>query len=190
MREFVADARSLDARIADRLKALRQERGWSLDELAGRCGVSRATLSRLENGEVSPTASVLGRLCSAYSLTVSRLMAMAETDFAPLVRHDAQPVWRDTETGFTRRSVSPPADTLAAEVLECVLEPGAHVEYDSSPRVGLEHHIVLAEGRLDMVIEGRAYSLGPGDCLRYRLFGASAFRSVGDAPARYILVIV
>ena len=48
----------LDRRIAQRLKALRLARGWSLDELAGMAGVSRATLSRLENAEVSPTASV------------------------------------------------------------------------------------------------------------------------------------
>ena len=46
----------LDQRLAGRLKALRLARGWSLDELAGRAGVSRATLSRLENAEVSPVS--------------------------------------------------------------------------------------------------------------------------------------
>ena len=50
----------LDMRIASRLKGLRQERGWSLDELAGRAGVSRATLSRLENAEVSPRPACWG----------------------------------------------------------------------------------------------------------------------------------
>ena len=54
-----------NARLAQRLRELRHERGWSLDELAARSGVSRATLSRLENNEVSPTAAVLGRLCPA-----------------------------------------------------------------------------------------------------------------------------
>ena len=68
----------LDRRIAQRLKALRQERGWSLDELAGLAGVSRATLSRLENADVSPTAAVLGKLCAAHGLTMSRLMMMVE----------------------------------------------------------------------------------------------------------------
>ena len=56
------DDRDLDLRIAGRLKALRAERGWSLDALARRSNVSRATLSRLENAEVSATANVLGRL--------------------------------------------------------------------------------------------------------------------------------
>ena len=74
----------LDQRLAGRLKALRTERGWPLDELASRAGISRATLSRLENAEVSPTASVLGKLCGAYGMTMSRLMRMVEDDFAPL----------------------------------------------------------------------------------------------------------
>ena len=96
----------LDQRLAGRLKALRLARGWSLDELAGRAGVSRATLSRLENAEVSPTANVLGKLCGAYGLTMSRLMRMVEDDFAPLVLAAAQALWVDDSTGFTRRSVS------------------------------------------------------------------------------------
>ena len=61
----LADHGSIDKQIAQRLKSLRAERDWSLDELAKRSGVSRATLSRLENAEVSPTASVLGKLCAA-----------------------------------------------------------------------------------------------------------------------------
>jgi hypothetical protein len=71
---------------------------------------------------VSPTASVLGKLCAAYGLPVSRLMHMVEDDFTPLLRRSAQPVWTDPTIGFRRRSVSPPARTLAGEVLECELE--------------------------------------------------------------------
>ena len=98
----------LDRRIADRLKALRQERGWSLDELASRAGVSRATLSRLENAEVSAAASALGRLCAAYGLTMSRLMRMVEDEFLPLVPQQAQAVWVDDSAGF-----SPPLGVAA-----------------------------------------------------------------------------
>src|SRR6185369_13524860 len=113
---------------------------------AKRSGVSRATLSRLENGEVSPTASVLGKLCAAYGLTLSRLMHMVEDEFAPLVPRAAQPVWTDPSVGFRRRSVSPPARTLAGEALECELDPGARIAYDRAPRPGLKHHLVLVEG--------------------------------------------
>lgn len=190
MRQTDSVDASIDGRIARRLKSLRTERGWSLDELAKRGKVSRATLSRLENAEVSATASVLGKLCAAYGLTMSRLMHMIEDDFAPLVRRDAQPVWMDPTVGFRRRSVSPPSRTLAAEALECELEPGAHIAYDRPPRPGLEHHLLLIEGRLEVTLDGQVHDLRPGDCLRYQLFGPSTFATPDQCTARYILFVL
>jgi transcriptional regulator with XRE-family HTH domain len=184
------ESSSIDQRLADRLKSLRTERNWSLDELATRSTVSRATLSRLENAEVSPTASVLGKLCAAYGLTMSRLMRMVEDDFVPVVRRAAQAIWSDPEIGFRRRSVSPPAQTLAGEVLECELEPGTRITYDHPPRRGLEHHLVLKEGQLQVTVNGETHELRPGDCLRYQLFGASAFATPKSRGARYVLFIV
>lgn len=184
------DAPSLDHQIAHRLKSLRAEHGWSLDALAEHSGVSRATLSRLENAEVSPTASVLGRLCAAYGLTMSRLMSMVEERFQPLVRNGDQPAWEDRSAGFTRRSLSPPAASLAGEVLECTLASGALIEYPQPPRAGLEHHLLMLDGRLTITVEAMSYDLAEGDCLRYQLFGASAFQTPSDSGARYLLFIV
>jgi transcriptional regulator with XRE-family HTH domain len=186
----LADNRSIDHRIAQRLSVLRAEQGWSLDVLAKRSGVSRATLSRLENAEVSATASVLGKLCAAYGLTMSRLMHMVEDDFAPLVRREAQPVWQDPGAGFRRRSVSPPARTLAGEALEGTLEPGQRLDYEAPPRPGLEHHLVLIEGRLEVTVGGTCHDLGPGDCLRYQLSGPSRFATPRKSGARYLLFMV
>jgi transcriptional regulator with XRE-family HTH domain len=179
-----------DLRLAQRIRSLRIERGWSLDDLSGRSHVSRATLSRLENAQVSPTTSLLGKLCAAYGLPMSRLMRMVEEDFAPLVRRGEQLVWHDAGAGFHRRSVSPPAQPLAGEALECVLDPGARITYDVPPRPGLEHHLILLEGRLGVSLEGCSHDLVPGDCLRYQLFGPSAFATGADCGARYILFIV
>lgn len=184
------DTPSIDQLIAQRLKGLRVERGWSLDELAECSNVSRATLSRLENAEVSPTASVLGKLCAVYGLPISRLMHMVEDDFAPLVRRATQLVWTDQTVGFRRRSVSPPARALAAEALECELEPGARITYDRPPTSGLEHHLLLIEGQLEVSVNGQTYNLRPGDCLRYQLFGPSAFATPEQSAARYILFLV
>ncbi|QBD76649.1 XRE family transcriptional regulator [Ktedonosporobacter rubrisoli] len=181
---------SMDRQIAQRLKDLRAERGWSLDELARRSGVSRATLSRLENAEVSPTTSVLSKLCAAYNLTMSRLMRMIEDDFVPLIRRDRQAIWQDPAIGFKRRLVSPPTQTLAAEVLECEIATGTRLTYDSPPRLGLEHYMVLLEGQLAVNVNGQTYDLRPGDCLRYQLFGASAFATPEECAARYILFIL
>lgn len=179
-----------DKRLAQRLHALRAERGWSLDELAQRSGVSRATLSRLENADVSPTANVLGKLCAAYGLTMSRLMRMVEDDFTAVVRREAQALWVDASLGFRRRCVSPPAQTLAGEALECELAAGTRIDYDSPPRPGLEHHLLLVEGALTVSVDGKQHALLPGDCLRYQLFGASAFLTPPESAARYYLFIL
>ena len=66
MEQTAVDYSDTDTRLAQRLRQLRGERSWSLEELATKSGVSRATLSRIENHEVSPTASVLGKLCAAF----------------------------------------------------------------------------------------------------------------------------
>ncbi|HAT31446.1 MAG TPA: XRE family transcriptional regulator [Janthinobacterium sp.] len=187
--EYIHDD-STDLRLAQRLKTLRTERAWSLDELAKRSKVSRATLSRLENAEVSPTASLLGKLCAVYGMTMSRLMRMVEEDFIPLLRREEQPVWRDPGAGFLRRSVSPPAQTLAGEALECELDPGTRISYDATPRPGLEHHLLLIEGQLAVTVDGNTHELRPGDCLRYQLFGPSAFATPAHCAARYFLFIL
>jgi transcriptional regulator with XRE-family HTH domain len=181
---------TLDQQIARRLRVLRHERGWSLEDLAKRSGVSRATLSRLENADVSPTAQALGKLCSAYGLTLSRLMHLVEETFPPLVTRAAQPLWTDPETGFGRRMVSPPARALGGEVLEGTLGPGVELAYDAPPRPGLEHHLVLLEGALSLTIEGTEHHLVPGDCLRYQLFGASRFNTPKGKAARYLLFML
>jgi transcriptional regulator with XRE-family HTH domain len=185
-----SDDGTLDRLIAQRLKGLRAERGWSLDELARRAGVSRASLSRLENAEVSPTASVLGKLCTAHGLTMSRLMRLVEDDFTPLTRRDMQVVWTDPTVGFRRRQVSPPARPLAGEVLECELGPDARIAYDHPPQPGLEHHLLLIEGQLTVSVDGHTYELQPGDCLRYQLHGPSAFVTPERCGAKYIMFIV
>lgn len=181
---------TIDRRIAQRLKALRSDRGWSLDELAGKSGVSRATLSRLENSAISPTTSMLGKLCAAFGLTLSRLMFMAEDGFAPLIRCKDQTSWSDPEISFHRRAVSPPAQTLAGEVIEGEIGPGTRIDYDKSPKQGLEHHLVLLEGQLEITIGGQSHELKAGDCLRYQLFGPSSFATPKKTPARYLIFMV
>ena len=179
-----------EQRLAQRLKQLRLDQGWSLDQLASASQVSRATLSRLENGEVSPTTKVLGALCGAYGLAMSRLLRMVEDDFAPVLRRAQQSVWTDQETGFRRRCVSPPARALAGEALECELDAGVTIRYAASPRPGMEHHLLLQQGKLSVTVDGRSHDLAAGDCLRYQLHGASAFATPPDSGARYFLFII
>ena len=68
----------LGTRLAHRLKLERDSRGWSLAELAEASGVSKATISKIERAEVTPTAVILVRLAAAFNLTLAGLMLRAE----------------------------------------------------------------------------------------------------------------
>src|SRR4051794_29554919 len=91
--------------IARRLRLERESRGWSLADLAGHSGVSKATISKIEREEVSPTAVVLVRLAGAFDLTLAGLLLRAEGGGDRLSRASEQPSWRDPESGYLRTQV-------------------------------------------------------------------------------------
>ncbi|MFI5793641.1 helix-turn-helix domain-containing protein [Streptomyces sp. NPDC051677] len=180
----------VDARLGARLAELRAERGWSLGELAERSGVSRSTLSRAERAETSPTASLLNRLCGVYGRTMSQLLSEVEAEPALLVRAADQQVWQDRTSGFLRRSVSPPHTGLRGELVEGRLRPGADIAYDRPPVPGLEQHIWVLEGALDVTAQDVGHHLDAGDCLRLRVWGPTRFRCSGPDAVRYVLAVV
>lgn len=180
----------IERRIAQQLARLRADRGWSLEALAERTGISRATLSRLERAELSPTAAMLGKLCSVYGWTLSRLMAEAETRQPNLVAAAAQTEWKDPESGYRRRVISPPTPGLRGELVEVRMPAGAIVSFDASPIPGLEHHLWMIEGAITLDVEGSSFTLHAGDCLRYVLNGPSRFQNPGKREARYIVAMV
>lgn len=185
-----ADDEGLDARLGARLAELRAERGWSLGELAERSGVSRSTLSRVERAEISPTAALLNRLCHVHGRTMSRLLSEVEPAPDALVRAADQRIWRDRAAGFTRRSVSPPHPGLRGELVEGRLVAGADIAYDRPPVPGLEQHIWVLEGALDVTARDAEHRLGTGDCLRLRVWGPTRFRCPGPEDVRYALAVV
>lgn len=179
----------LDALLAQRLVSLRAAAGWSLDDLAERSGVSRATLSRLERGETSPSAHLLHRLAQAHGITLSRLLADVESRPVRLLREADQPCWADKKVGFERRMRCPPLAGFTTEVIEATLAPGAHLVYEQPSVMGLEHHLCLLAGRLTLTLHGEAYGLGPGDTLSFHTVGRVEFQNPGSEPVRYFLTL-
>ena len=190
MESDVMGPADVDARLAVRLAELRAERGWSLGELADRSGVSRSTLSRAERAEISPTASMLNRLCGVYGRTMSRLLSEVEAEPAQVVRAAGQAVWQDAASGFVRRSVSPPHPGLRGELVEGRLAAGADIAYDRPPVPGLEQHIWVLDGTLEVTAQDVEHRLAAGDCLRLRVWGPTRFRCPGPGDVRYALVVV
>lgn len=183
-------ADKLNSRIAARLKSLRAEKHLTLDELATLSGVSRAMISRLERGDASPTATLLSRLVSALGLTLSVFFEEAEGPVSPLAQHADQPVWRDPETGYVRRSVSPAGVSARSDLVEVEFPPGVTVSYPAltAPPVMVQY-VWLFSGVMDLTADGETHRLQPGDCLFMTLAAPHAFHNPGQEPARYAVII-
>ncbi|MBP1857712.1 helix-turn-helix domain-containing protein [Rhizobium herbae] len=176
--------------IAERMKSLRLAQAMTLDDLATRAGVSRAMISRIERGEASPTAQLLARLCSALGTTLSRFFATEETVVSPLSRRNSQRIWRDPETGYLRRSVSPDGTGSPVDIVEVEFPPGARVVFEQQQfDASLTQHLWLFEGRLTMTAGAETYVLEAGDCLFMRLAEAHIFHNPHGEPARYAVIL-
>ena len=183
--EMINDA---DKVLAQHLENIRKDRGDSLEQVSIASGISRATLSRIERGETSPTANVLGRLCSAYRITMSQLLMAVEADTPRLKKFSQAQKWRDPATGFERVALSPPAECFDIEIALGELPVMADIEYGAPPVEGLEQHIVLLIGQLNLTFDGDNYEMEPFDCLSLKLQGVSRFQNKGDEAAKYLII--
>jgi len=117
-------------------------------------------------------------------------MADAESGPPAVVRGSAQVTWKDPASGYLRRIISPPHQNLRGELVEISLPSGASVAYDASPVPGLEHHLWMLEGSVNIEIEGTSFRVEKGDCVRYVLAGSSRFECRSKRPARYLVALV
>jgi len=184
-------APSASDRVARRVQSLRQRRGLSLEALAQRCKVSRSMISLIERGESSPTAVVLERLSVGLGVTLASLFEDDEAPAHPLVRRADQPSWRDPDSGYVRRNLSPPNFASPIQLVQVELPPGASVTYDSAARDDEVHQQVwVQEGALEMRVGDDEHHLDAGDCLAHRLDRPTAFANAGRKPVRYLVAIV
>jgi transcriptional regulator with XRE-family HTH domain len=176
-------------KIAARIRGERTARRWSLDDLAERSQVSKAMISKIERCEASPTATLLGRLSGAYGITLSALLAEAETPGRGPVRTAAQPVWRDPATGYIRRQVSASANS-PIELIQVELPAGATVSFPAASYAFISQVIWVLAGRLTFVEGDVTHDLGPGDSLELGAPADCTFRNDGATACSYLVVVL
>lgn len=176
------------ARIARRVRLERDARGWSLADLAERSGVARATISKIEREETSPTAVILVRLAGAFDLTLAGLLLRAEGDGQRLSRAADQPTWRDPETGYLRRQVFSRPDH-PVEVARIELPAGRQVVMPASSYALIRQAVWVQSGELVIQEGGERHVLGPGDCVGFGPPCDVTFANETAAPCTYVVVI-
>jgi transcriptional regulator with XRE-family HTH domain len=187
--------------FGERLRAERQGRGWSMDRLAAASGVSRAMISKIERGQSSPTAVLLGRLSAALELSVSELLSVPEpasvagpeagpgaADGARRAHRAADtPQWRDPDTGYLRRQISSPA--FPAAVTEVTLPPAARVPYPAAAYAFIAQLVWVLSGRLTLTDGTAEHVLAPGDTFELGEPLPREFRNETAEECRYIVVV-
>ncbi|WP_299148171.1 XRE family transcriptional regulator [uncultured Tateyamaria sp.] len=73
--EDVAEPLDLGARVRE----LRKARDWTLEQAAGQAGLARSTLSKIENGQMSPTYEALKKLAVGLEISVPQLFTPPES---------------------------------------------------------------------------------------------------------------
>jgi transcriptional regulator with XRE-family HTH domain len=176
-------------RLGERVRALRRERGLTLEVLARRSGVSRAMISKLERGEKSPTLVVAAKVAEGLGLSLSRLVGVEERREVVVVPKERRMVVRDPDTGFERQLLSPSFGGRGIEFIKNVVPGGSGSGEFPPHRRGVEEYVVVERGRLRAILGGEEYLLEEGDALYFEADVPHRFDNAGDEECSYYLVI-
>jgi transcriptional regulator with XRE-family HTH domain len=145
--------------VGPRLRAVRQEREMTLNDLSAATGISVSTLSRLESGQRRPTLELLLRLAKAHRVTLDELAGRETTDDPRIF---PEPIERD---GMTLLPLSRRLD--GPQAYKQVI-PASREQHEPDPRVheGYEWLYVLS-GRLRLVLGEHDLVLRPGEVAEF-----------------------
>ena len=179
----------LSAALARTLAALRAERGWSLDQLAARSGVSKGVLVSLEQARSNPNLATLARVGDAFGLPVTRLLDVPpESSVRITGPGDARTLWHGA-AGGTGTIVAATEAPWAAELWRWVVLPGESFGGDAHAPATWELAWV-EEGTLMLTVAGARHQVGPGQCARFPGGLPHSYANEGAEPVRLTMVVV
>ena len=170
------------------LRALRKARGLTLQDMADALGRSVGWISQVERDLSEPSITDLRHMARLLDVAVSTLFrhdAAPADEVGYIVRKDARRPIGSRTAGLIEELLSPDL-TDDFEVVHSTFEPHSEIVDDvvrPTQEVGY-----IVSGRLDLVISGRLFTVGPGDSFRIR---GEPFRWINpyDTPAIAIWII-
>lgn len=178
MRNAVAAEPPVLDQVGPRLQRLRARRNITLAALAEMTGISKSTLSRLENGQRRPTLDLLLALSRAYRVPLDDLVgAPAVGD--PRVRMKAGRVHGRAVIPLTRQP-----DGMQAWK---IVIPASKV--NSVPRAHDGHEwIYVLSGRVRLVLGDDDWVLSAGEVAEFDTRVPHWFGSTGDGPSEILSI--
>jgi transcriptional regulator with XRE-family HTH domain len=187
-RAVEADAKA--PAVGRRVRALREAMGFSLRDLAERCGVSAPMLSQVERGETSPTLAVAAKIAAGLELTLSQLLRLDEGEHVAVSRAGSR---RRYERGGHRfEELTPPLPGQRADVSLHTLKAGATTGGPGDPPMhepGSRETAVVLTGVLALIVDGTRHELHAGDSVTFDADLPHHFENDGAGQARFLAVI-
>jgi transcriptional regulator with XRE-family HTH domain len=178
------------AAVARNVRSLRTARGWTLDALAARSGVSKGMVVQVEQSRTNASIQTLWRLASALGVGVPRLL---ETDAAPVLRvvpgEQAVRLWQGAEGGWGNFLVGSeqPATT---ELWDWTLAPGDGYDGQVHP-TGSREMLYVLEGAVMLLLDHRhRTSLPARSAALYTADRPHRIENETDDAARLIMVLI
>ncbi len=183
------DPAAVAAAVARNTRRLRTDRGWSLDQLASRSGVSKGMLVHVEGARTNPS---LGTMCKiAETLGVS-LAALVELHEAPRVR-----VVQPAETARLWAGLQGSSGDLLVgsderdhiEMWRWTLAPGdrhaseAHVD-------GTREMLHVVDGTLTLEVDGVAHTVAAGGAALFHADRPHAYGNDRKRPVRFVMLVL
>jgi transcriptional regulator with XRE-family HTH domain len=175
------------AAVARNLRRLRTDRGWSLDQLALRSGVSKGMLVHLEQARTNPSLGTLCRLAETLGISVAGLIELHETPPVQVLGpggtvrlwSGAEGSWGDLLVGSDRRD--------HVELWTWRMSPGD--EMVSSPHLrGTQELLHVIDGTLTLEVDGEAHIVPAGGAARFDADLPHGYRNEHKRPVRFVMV--
>jgi len=180
---------ALTGALARIMQSFRAERGWSLDQLASRSGVSKGVLVSLEQERSNPNLATLARIADAFGVPVTRMLEVSDE---PVVRitgpEQARVLWQGPAggTGMIVAATEPP---WAVELWRWRLQPGERFGGDAHTPASKEMAWVES-GTITLTVAGRRYEVAAPRCARFPGSLPHSYANEGPDPAVITMISV
>jgi len=105
-----------------------------------------------------------------------------------LLGPEAQPTYRDPDTGFTRRSLSPLFPDRRVDVALNTLPPGQSALFPPHHR-GVEEYLFVSSGSLVVVVDRERFVVGQGSSFFYPGHVVHEYHNETDQPTEFFIVV-
>jgi transcriptional regulator with XRE-family HTH domain len=185
----MSDTPNIASAVARTLQALRTERGWSLDQLAARSGVSKGVLVALEQERSNPSLATLARISDAFGVPVTRLVEISGEPAVRVWEADSGRVLWHGPAGGTGTIIAATEPPWAVELWRWQVQPGE--EFGGYAHAPATREMAWVEqGTLTLTVAGERRQVGPGECVRFSGGLPHGYANQGSEPARMTMVVV